>query len=67
VILNLDVFSSRIAPHTGSLGIVSPLTSHNSERVEVCFLLIMINGKSIKKYKHKKEKGRERRIDVKAC
>jgi len=44
LILNLDAFSSRTMPHTGSLGITSLFTLHNYERTQVSCMPIMING-----------------------
>lgn len=54
--MNLDVFSSRIAPHTGSVGITFFFTSHNIEFIEASIILLSLLVKRIKRTPNKKEK-----------
>ena len=46
--MNLDVFSSRIAPHTGSVGIIFFFTPHNIKLIDAPIILLSLLVKRIK-------------------
>lgn len=63
--MNLHVFSSRIAPHTGSVGITFFFTPHTTTLIDAPTILLSLLVKRIKTTRNEKEKkDYELRTDV---